>query len=481
MAISGLLHGQKTQEKPNIIFILIDDMGWEDLNCYGSTFYETPNIDRLAANGIKFTQAYASCPVSSPTRASVLTGKYPVKTDVTDWIPGRQNAVGPESHHRLICQPFAQQLALEEITIAEELKKAGYRTASIGKWHLGGDQFLPQYQGFDTNIGGTQWGHPHGGKGYFYPFGAPIKGKDGDFLTNNLTDEVIHFVEQNQKNPFFIYFPNYAVHNPIMAPDSTIQRFEAKRKKLGYANGQIFDTLCPWIQVLPPSMKKGFKERKLQDKADYAALIANLDQNVGRLMQRLKQLNLLDNTMIIFTSDNGGLSTSEGSNTSNAPLRTGKGWMYEGGTRVPAIIYYPKMIKKGRVSDEIITSPDYFPTLLELAGIKTSVQGIDGKSLVPVMNGKNLAQRPVFWHYPHYSNQGGTSPFSSVILGDFKLIEFYEDNHVELYNLKEDISEAKDLSKAMPDKVEELKKILDNWKKSVNAKIPLPNIDYKKN
>lgn len=461
-------------QKPNIILVLADDLGWSDLGCYGSTFYETPRLDRLAANGLRFTQAYSNGTVCSPSRAALLTGKYPVKSDVTDYIPGRQNAIGPEAFRKLVCQPFAQQLALEDTTIAETLKSAGYRTASIGKWHLGKEKYYPQHQGFDLNIGGADKGGPYGGKGYFYPFGAPgVDGKEGDFLTDRLTDEAIQFAKLNRDTQFFIYLSHYAVHNPIMAPDTLVKKFQAKSDQLAYTFSQRFDTLANWVKDYPESMRKNFKIRKVQDHPSYAALLANLDYNIGRLVDSLEILGLMDNTIIVFTSDNGGLSTSEGANTCNTPLRAGKGWMYEGGIRVPAFVYYPGKIKMGMVSDQVISGVDIYPTFLELAGISTNQQNLDGISITKVWEGQKLQDRPIFWHYPHYSNQGASSPFSIVRLGNLKLIEFHEDNHYELYNLNDDLGETQDLFLKQPEEAMKMKQLLDNWKKTTGAKMPL--------
>ncbi len=455
---------------PNFVFILADDYGYSDVGCYNKrTFYETPNIDRLAAEGMKFTDAYAACPVCSPTRASILTGKYPARLHLTDWIPGRQRSGPPE---KLIPPDFVQQLVHEEVTIAEALKEGGYATASIGKWHLGGKEFYPETQGFDVSIAGNERGLP---PSYFYPYerGGGWKldlagGEPGEYLTDRFTDEALKFIEVNKDRPFLLYLPHYAVHVPVQGKKELVDKYTEKAARL------------PAEKQEPGFVPEGrTKERTNQNHAIYAAMVQSLDESVGRVMEKLRSLELQENTVVIFMSDNGGLSTSEGWPTSNLPLRAGKGWLYEGGIREPMIVKWPGVTKAGAVCSVPVTSTDFYPTMLEMAGLEAKPeQHSDGVSIVPPLRGKTLKRQALYWHYPHYSNQGGM-PGGAVREGDYKLIEFYEDSRVELYNLKEDIGERRDLSAEMPEKTAELRAKLNDWRHSVGADMPRPNRDYK--
>lgn len=426
--------------KPNFIFILIDDMGWKDLGCYGSQFYETPHIDKLASEGMKFTNAYAACTVCSPTRASILTGKHPARLHLTDWIPGHKRA-----NAKMLVPAFNQELPLNEITLAEALREAGYVSASIGKWHLGKELFYPDKQGFDINLGGTDKGQP---PSYFAPYKISTlpEGPDGEYLTDRLADEAIKFIETNQEKPFFLYWPHFTVHTPLQAKSELTQQYEAKINPLD-----------------------------AQNNATYAAMIQSLDEAVGRLLTKLKELDLEKNTVVIFMSDNGGLARV----TSNSPLREGKGSAYEGGHRTPMFIKWPDVIPAGSTCDTPVISVDFFPTILQIAGLKLAESTpIDGLNLLPLLkqNG-NLAREAIFWHYPHY-HPGGATPYSAIRKGDFKLIEYLEDGKMELYNLKEDISETNDLSTTLPEKIRELHEQLKNWRIEVNAQMPVLNPDY---
>jgi len=458
-------------KKPNIIFILIDDLGWVDLTCYGSTFYETPNIDRLASEGMRFTDAYAACPVCSPTRASILTGKYPATLGLTNFIGG--NAKG-----KLIDAPYIKELPLNEKNIARALKEGGYNTYHVGKWHLGEKPFWPEHQGFDVNIAGCNLGAPIGG--YFSPYRNPrlTDGPRREYLTDRLTNEAIELIKTNGDKPFFLNLWYYAVHIPIQAPREYKSKYREKAKRLGLDKEKTFEE-GPFF---PCEHKKNWriKRRLIQSDPAYAGMIEKLDENIGRLLQALEESGKAEETIVIFTSDNGGLATAEGSPTCNAPLSEGKGWMYEGGTRESLIIKWPGQIKPGSTSNTPVTSPDFYPTLLEIAGLKLiPEQHCDGVSLIPLLNESGKLDRDaIYWHYPHYGNQGGT-PGTSIRAGDYKLIEFFEDNHVELYNLRDDISEENDLSKKLPEKTEELKQLLWAWRERVKAKIPKPNPDYK--
>jgi len=449
--------------KPNFLFILVDDLGWKDLGCYGSTFYETPNSDRIAREGMRFTDAYAACPVCSPTRASIMTGKYPARVGITDYIAGRRRG-------KLIPPNYLLYLPHEEVTIAEALKEAGYATFFAGKWHLGQSKYWPEKQGFDVNKGGCDRGGPYGGKKYFSPYGNPrLKdGPPGEHLPDRLASEAAGFIEASKDRPFLTYLSFYSVHTPLMARADLKRKYQAKAKAVKHTG--------------PRFIREGSRQaRQVQDHAVYGGMVEAMDQAVGKVLGALDRLGLADRTVVFFMSDNGGLSTSEGSPTSNAPLRAGKGWLYEGGIREPMMVRWPGVAKPGSTCPTPVTSTDFYPTMLEMAGLAMRPrQHADGVSLVPLLKraGK-LAREAIYWHYPHYGNQGG-SPGGAVRSGDWKLIEFYEDDHVELYNLRTDIGEKTDLSAREPGRAAELRKMLHEWRKSVGAKMPKPNPNYKK-
>ena len=456
--------------RPNIVFILIDDLGWRDLGCTGSSFYETPRLDRLAAEGMRFTQAYASCPVCSPTRASILTGRYPARVGVTNYIYGQERG-------RLLEVPYLDHLPLEETCLARPLSEAGYQTWHVGKWHLGKEPFYPDKHGFDVNVGGCGWGHPK--YGYFTPYQIPglSDGPEDEYLTDRLTDEAIRLIHGSDGRPFFLNFCHYAVHTPIQAPAADVARFEAKARSLGLDQAKILVE----GEAFPCEHKKSKRvvRRIVQSDPTYAAMVWNLDWNIGRLLDALDEAGLRDNTMVVFTSDNGGLATAEGSPTSNAPLAEGKGWMYEGGTREPLIVRWPGVVAPGAVSDAVTTSPDFYPTLLEVAGHSPMPeQHCDGVSMVGALKGGAMpAREAIYWHYPHYGNQGGT-PGCSMRAGDYKLIEFFETGCLELYNLREDESETRNLAGEKPELAQRLHKTLVAWRESVEAKIPARNPDF---
>ena len=469
----------KKPSKPNIVFILTDDLGWKDLAIYGSTFYETPNLDKLASEGMRFTDAYASCNVCSPSRSSILTGQYPVHTGITDWIRGRQS-YGPMPYDKLISLPFSLNLDTSEVTIAQALKQNGYATFFAGKWHLGiSPRSWPLQEGFDVNIGGWKAGNPRAGGmgGYFSPYHNPKMkdGPKGEFLTDRLTTEAIEFIKEKSKadKPFFVDLSFYAVHEPIEAKQDYIEKFKEKAHRLG------LDTLTTFVKDAPWMENAGWKERIVQSDPVYAALLYSVDENVGRIMTLLKQLGISKNTIVVFTSDNGGLSTSEGEPTSNYPLRYGKGWNYEGGVRVPLIVKWPDVTLGGSICDFPVVNTDFYPTFLQMAGLPLMPeQHKDGVSLTPLLEGKKTIDQPVlYWHYPHYSNQGGT-PSSAMREGNWKLVQFYGDNHVELYNLQTDIEERRDLSDAFPERTADMLQLLNYWKKQTNAKIPILNPYY---
>ena len=434
------------EQKPNIVFILIDDMGWKDVGCFGSKYYETPNIDRLAAQGMRFTDAYAACPVCSPTRASIMTGKYPARLHLTNWIPGEG-----DSRSNALCVPQWQQfLPLEEVTVARALKSAGYTSASIGKWHLGGPAYYPEHHGFDLNVAGTHFGHP---VSYFWPYegkshtvaGLRAGGHEGEYLTDRLTDEAEKFLEKNKDRPFFLYFAHYAVHMPLQAKTPVVEKYKSKPAHDGQKNPV------------------------------YAAMVESVDDSVGRIQRKLESLGIARRTIVVFMSDNGGLWPNA---TSNAPLRAGKGYPYEGGVREPLIVKWPQSVRPGTTCSTPVCSIDFFPTLLEMANVKAPGE-VDGRSLVPLLKQEGTLQRDaIYWHYPHYWAGGRVRPFGAVRAGDWKLIEFYENMGVELYNLKDDLGEAHDLSKDQPAKVAQLRDMLHAWRKSVNAQMPTPNPNY---
>ncbi len=470
------------KQQPNIIFILLDDFGWKDTSCYGSKFYETPNVDRLAATGMRFTDAYAACPVCSPTRASIMTGKYPATVGITDWIDW--GGFCHPARGKVVDVPYLKQLPASEHTIAAALRDGGYATWHVGKWHLGGPGHRPEDHGFDRNIGGCEWGCPI--KGYFAPWQIPVLPGDdvppGTYLTDHLGDQAAQLIRDHaaadRTRPFFLNLWFYTVHTPIQAKPETIAKYEAKAKQMGldllptFAEGEFF----------PCEHKKQqrVKRRLVQSDPVYAAMIEHMDTNVGKVMQALAEAGLADDTVVFFTSDNGGLATAEGSPTCNAPLAEGKGWMYEGGTREPLIANWPGYIPPGTVCQTPVTSPDFYPTLLEIAGLPPRPQQhVDGVSLVPLLTGRgdDLDRPDLFWHYPHYGNQGGT-PGCSIRCGDFKLIEFFEDGRQELYNLRDDIGEQHNLIAAKPDVAAALAKRLHAWQSSVEAKIPQPNPNF---
>ena len=447
----------------NFVFFLVDDMGMMDLGTYGSTFHETPNIDKLAKTGMKFNNGYAACPVCSPTRASIMTGRHPVRVDITDWIPGSAN----RKTNKLIHPEDRDNLALEEITIAEELKGHGYQTFFAGKWHLGNEGHWPTDQGFDFNIGGHHRGSPPGG--YYAPWTNPVlksKKKD-EYLTERLTEESTRFLEKrNQDKPFLLFLSYYNIHTPIQAYQKHIDHYQKKAEK--------------FPGTTPTEQEHSGQTRMRQDNPALASMVAAVDDSVGTLLAKLDELGLSDDTVVIFFSDNGGLSTKPKMGPgSNSPLRAGKGWLYEGGIREPTIVRAPGVTKPGSVSDQPVVSMDFFPTMLELAGLplKPNLHA-DGRSLLPELTGKKGKPRPLYWHYPHY--HGSTwKPGASIREGDWKLIKFYDQEKVELYNLKKDPSEKKDLAKKNSAKSKELEYKLIAWQKQMNAKLPEPNPNYK--
>lgn len=448
--------------KTNFVFFLVDDLGWADVGCFGSNYYETPHIDKLAATGMRFTNGYAACPVCSPTRASIMTGRHPVRVDITDWIPGMATSRAKDAKFKHV--EDRDNLALEEVTIAEVLKANGYQTFFAGKWHLGDAGHWPTDQGFDFNIGGNSKGSPPGG--YYAPWTNPTLKADapGEYLTERLTAESIRFLERRDKaRPFLLYLSYYNVHTPITPYKKRVEHYQQKAAKL-------------FKDATPEVVEHEGKSRARQDNPAYASMIAAVDDSVGALMAKLDELKLAENTVVIFFSDNGGLCTTRRAGpTSNLPLRSGKGWLYEGGVREPMIVRAPGVAKPGSVCDTPVVSMDFFPTMLELAGLDAMPdKHADGASLVPLLKGGDrLSDRALYWHYPHYHGSTWT-PGASIRDGDWKLIEFYHDAKAELYNLADDPGEMQDLSKTHPDKTASLRAKLRAWQAKMKAKMPQP-------
>jgi len=450
LLITGILSCCSVKkEKPNIILFYVDDLGWTDLGCYASDLYETPNIDRLAYEGIKFTNAYSACTVCSPSRAALMTGKYPARLHLTDWIQGHKR---PKA--KLKVPDWQMYLDTTEVTIAEALKQGGYTTANFGKWHLGDTPaYWPESQGFDVNIGGYRWGAPGS---YFYPYHGNRRDKmhppnlesgvEGEYLTDRLTDEVVQFIEEQKDHSFFIYFPHYAVHTPIQAHDSLIQYYQNK-----------------------------VSENSRQKNPAYAAMIHSMDHSLGKIRATLEELDISGKTSIFFTSDNGGLELRN--ITDNGPIREGKGSAYEGGVRVPFIALIPELSLGALQVDAPVIGMDLYPTILDLAGLDIVEE--DGKNLLPMLRSADhqLQRSSLFWHYPHY-HPGGATPYSAIRKGNYKLIEFFENGSLELYNLDEDIGESINLAEKQPDVLNALHEELQAWRDEVKAQYPTENPDY---
>ena len=463
-------------DRPNIVFFLADDLGWRDLTCFGSSFYETPNLDALDAESMHFTDAYAACPVCSPTRASILSGKYPARVGVTDWI-NWGGGLHP-CRGRVVDAPYTDHLPLEETSLAAALRAGGYATWHVGKWHLGGEDYYPDRHGFDVNIGGCHMGCPT--SGYFAPYHIPTldDGPDGEYLPERLATEADRLIrEHDDAQPFFLNMWFYLVHTPIQGLDEKIEKYRKKAERLVLDKQETFEEGEPF----PSEHKRDRRvlRRLLQSDPVYAAMVETMDDCVGRILAALRETGQYDNTVILFTSDNGGLATAEGSPTCNAPLAEGKGWMYEGGTREPLTVRWPGVTQPGSRCDVPVTSPDFYPTLLDIAGLpRRPEQHVDGESLVPLLKGDDgLARDAIFWHYPHYGNQGGT-PGCSVRMGDYKLIEFFEDGRLELYNLRTDVGETHDLAEADPERTRAMHERLVDWRDGINALLPEPNRDW---
>ncbi len=483
----------QAQRQPNIIFFLVDDLGQRDVGCYGSSFYETPSIDTLAQEGVRFENAYATCHVCSPSRASILTGKYPARINLTDWLGGR-----PErDYEKLHSAERARELPDGEITLATTLKKSGYATANYGKAHLRKD---PTSYGFDEAI--TGWV-----RNFYYPFAPAYTGKlpaqEGDYFTDKLTDAVLDFIERKNDQPFFVHLEHFAVHDPIQGRKDLVEKYRQKLKSYpqpegpayilepnpdgppltasdlaAIANEQTFDNT---------RSERVWWVKQRQDNIEFAGMVGAVDESLGRIRAKLEELGIADNTIIIFTSDNGGMAASnqycEINNpkkpldrrfsTSNLPLRGAKGWNYEGGIRVPLIVYWPGHTPANTTSQALVTGTDYYPTLLDMLGFpRMPEQHLDGKSFLPALMGKDYQRGPIYWHFPHYSNHGYQSPNGAIRSGRYKLIEYYENHTVQLFDLQQDIGEQHDLAAEKPKIANRLLKQLQEWRRDVDAKMP---------
>ena len=456
---------------PNIVFILADDLGWMDVAFNGSEFYETPNLDRLVKESAVFKRAYTTAPVCSPVRGSIMSGKYPVHTRFT----GLTGQHGKPSKGKMIDADFIPGLPSNELSIAEMLKSKNYTSWHLGKWHLGeGETYSAKEQGFDVSMTGFEnavWKNQR------------FRKLDDKFITDHLTDEAIKLIAESKNQPFYLNLWYYAVHVPIAGKQKDIDYFKNKAKIMGLDTLEAFNTTdnypsTPWFVKTARTNQK-IKKRILQSNPDYAAFIYNMDRNIGRIINKLDELGIADNTLLIFFSDNGGLSSSEGSPTSNAPLREGKGWMYDGAYRVPMVMRYPKIMKSSKQIDELVSSVDFLPTIADVADIIIEKKhNIDGKSLLPLMRGEDkLDREAIYWHSPHYFNQGG-HPFSAVLSEDYKYMYSYHTEKGELFKLTDDISEEKNLIKTNPAQAEKMNAMLQKWLMKNKALYPTKNPDF---
>jgi arylsulfatase A-like enzyme len=439
----GAMGASAPAKQPNIVFFLVDDFGKGGLSSMGSDLHETPNIDALAQSGMCFSDGYAACTVCSPSRAAILTGRYPGRMHITDWIAGHNH---PKA--KLKVPDWKMQLDHDWVLLPDALREAGYATGFFGKWHLmphldkeAMQHHYPTDHGFDINIGGCEWGQPKGRGKYFHPFDMPnVTSQEGDYLTDRLTDYAVEFVNEKKDQPFLLYMSYYTVHGPIMGRPDLVKKYE---DKIAAGNGKYKQT-----------------------NADYAAMCESLDMSVGRVMQALREAGLEDDTIVVFTGDNGA-----DMNAYTGGLRNRKGFAHEGGVREPVIVSWPGKIKAGAVSDVPMIGTDFYPTLLELAGLpKRPSEHVDGVSLAPVLLGNGgIPERNLYWHYPHYHR---TKPYGAIRKGQWKLIEFFEDGSLELYNLEEDRAEESNLVGDLPDLAAELLNELKAWRKHVGAQMP---------
>lgn len=454
----------ESKTKPNIVFILADDLGYNDLSCYGSKYYETPNIDRIASTGTLFANGYAACQVCSPSRASIMTGKFPARHGITDWIGAAhgEDWRRAKRYTKMLPPDYEHELDKADLTIAEALKANGYKTFFAGKWHLGNEGSYPTDHGFDINQGGYERGGPYSG-GFFSPFDNPQMYDHPDelgmSLPEKLAKETNQFISSNKDEPFFAMLSFYAVHAPIQTNPEYWSYFRDKAEEQG-----INEDGFTMEQRLPYRLK--------QDNPVYAGLIKHMDDAVGQVLDQLDKLGLADNTIVVFTSDNGGVVSGDNYSTNLEPLRGGKGYQWEGGIKVPYLMRVPGLSKSPKTIEARVSSTDLFPTLIDYAGIDLlPEQHQDGTSLRTLFDGKNLRSRPLIWHYPHYGNQGG-DPSSIVIVDDWKLIYYHETQAIELYDIKKDISEKSNIAAKYPDKANELKETLMSNLENMNARFP---------
>ncbi len=452
-ATAATTRSHSDERPPNILFLLVDDWGWTDARCLGSDLYQTPNIDQFKNDSVNFDNGYSACTVCSPTRGALMTGMYPARTHLTNYIPGARQPAGP-----LRNPDWTRRLEHRHVTIAEALREAGYRTAHLGKWHLTPfqdeevEEYLPQKHGFEVNIGGNKWGQPGS---YFHPYSREIRsigdlppgGEDGDYLTDRLTSEAVRLMREWKDEPFFLHLAYYAVHTPIQPKPELLAKYQ--------------DLVKPGARHTHPG---------------YAAMVESVDESLGTLRKQLQELNLDDRTIIFLTSDNGGVRRI----TDNVPLRSGKSDLYEGGVRVPTMIHWPGTVDAGTTCSEPVITVDFYPTMLEMAGTDGDAghnKDVDGLSLVPLLSDpeSSLDRQAIYWHYPHYQ---AATPYGAVRSGPWRLIEFYEDMHVELYNLVDDIGETNDLSSQLPEQTEKLRSMLHSWRQEVGAQMPTRVKDY---
>ncbi|GAB5558625.1 MAG: sulfatase [Synoicihabitans sp.] len=450
---------QAAADRPNVLFILADDLGWRDLSVEGSTYYESPHIDRIANSGVRFTRGYAACQVCSPSRAAIMTGKAPARVGITDWI-GAKQGVDWKRNTRLLPAYYQHNLPHRDISMAEAFLAAGYRTFFAGKWHLGGEGSYPEDHGFEINIGGHDKGSPPGG--FFAPYTNPKmeSGPDGEALPLRLGQETADFIDAHGDQPFFAFLSFYQVHAPIQTTKELWAKYQQKAQSHPPVKERfLIDRTSPVRQV--------------QDHPIYAGMVEAMDDGVGLALAALERNGLLENTIVVFTSDNGGVSAGDGKATSNLPLRGGKGRQWEGGLREPYYIAGPGVSKAGTVSNVPAIHMDFYPTLLDLAGISPlPEQHVDGVSLRPLLDGSGkIEDRPLFWHYPHYGNQGG-EPSSIILHDDWKLIRYHEDGREELYHVTRDIGEQNDLADQEPGRVAQLSRRLTTWLDEVDARMP---------
>lgn len=519
-----IAEAETSPSKPNVVLFFVDDLGWSDVASYGSSFYETPNIDALAKDGVRFTDAYATSHVCSPSRASLITGKYPARLGLTDWLSGRPD----RPFQKLQNAKKLQALPQDEYTLAEALKAQGYSTAMFGKWHLGEAADGPLSQGFDEYVP-KDWYKGWPKAGYFAPFQMDgLDSEEGAYLTDRLTDEALAYIESNKDNPFFLYLSHFAVHDPVQGRTDLVDQYEEKLSKMPEDPNPVFilegnpDDVNPLsreelnVLINEPGYegqvnlpRRTVKISQRQDNVEFAGMVESMDESLGRVRAKLTELGIADNTIIIFFSDNGGMAGKNarrpdklnkqkkknlkdsrwssrakvplgGFSTSNLPLRGAKGWLYEGGIRVPLIVHSPNQTNRGAVSAEPVIGTDIYPTILELAGLPMlPEQHVDGVSIAPLLTTQGTLDRDaIFWHFPHYSNHGNQSPGGAVRSGDYKLLEYFENGTVQLFNLREDIGEQNDLSRVEPEHAAKLREKLDAWRSTVSANMMLPNPEY---